>query len=454
MTAQLPGQGDARVRHATAPSAPPAPPRTTPLDVPDKGRRLTHYLLRYPAKFHPPVVRALIERYSSAGDVILDPFCGSGTLLVEAAVAGRHSIGTDVDPLAVTLTNAKVHRHRLVHLRASARALGVALAGQPRSADEYEERKFIDLEDDEYERELGGVAHFVPTIPNLDHWFRRYVTIDLAKIRRTIAKLDTPETHRAFFNVVFASIIRNASNADPVPVSGLEVTKWMRQRDKAGRLVNPFALFTKALASALDAAEEYAEATTKDVRAVALVADATQLRLPRRRVHAVITSPPYHGAVDYYRRHQLEMFWLGLTATQQDRLGILQQYIGRPHVPARHEWVNEPLPTALAKEWETRIRDISAERANGFRHYLTAMTRTFESLALILERDAPAVFVVGHSTWNNSEIPTTDLFAEISGDAFRLDEVLSYDVKNRYMSYERHNAASIGTEYVLVLRRT
>lgn len=52
-----------------------------------------------------------------------------------------------------------------------------------------------------------------------------------------------------------------------------------------------------------------------------------------------------------------------------------------------------------------------------------------------------------------SQIPTSDLFDEISGDAFRLEQVLQYPVKNRYMSYSRHNNADINTEYVLVLRR-
>ena len=48
------------------------------------GRRLSHYAFRYPAKFHPPVVRELVQRYSKKGQVCCDPFCGSGTRLVEA----------------------------------------------------------------------------------------------------------------------------------------------------------------------------------------------------------------------------------------------------------------------------------------------------------------------------------------------------------------------------------
>ena len=70
-------------------------------------RRYTHYLFRYPAKFHPPVARALLERHTQPGDCVLDPFCGSGTLLIEAALSGRSAIGSDVDPVAAFVSRVK-----------------------------------------------------------------------------------------------------------------------------------------------------------------------------------------------------------------------------------------------------------------------------------------------------------------------------------------------------------
>lgn len=417
--------------------------------------RLTHYLFRYPAKFHPPVIRALLERYSEDGDLVLDPFCGSGTLLVEAAVLGRSSLGLDIDPLAVAVSNAKVQCMRDGALRKSTESLLQVVGAHRRSAAEYERLQFDDLTDEQFAKELREVGPWVPAIPNLQHWFRRYVVVDLAWLRQSLHETSMPSSHKRFLAVVFASIIRNASNADPVPVSGLEVTKWMKSRDAIGRVINPFALFASALRSALKGANSFRNLASTRVSANARHGDATMLHSQRQiRTNIVITSPPYHGAVDYYRRHQLEMFWLGLTVSQEDRLALLQRYIGRPHVPRRHPWVGEPLVTGLAKDWESRIREVSSDRADAFRHYLTAMTKFFEGLAKHLNPGAPAVLVVGHSAWNRAEIPTTQLFDEISGDLFELDEVLSYPVKNRYMSYSRHNQADISEEYVLVLRRT
>ncbi len=81
------------------------------------------------------------------------------------------------------------------------------------------------------------------------------------------------------------------------------------------------------------------------------------------------------------------------------------------------------------------------------------MQKTFEGLATTIKVGGYVLMVVGHSSWNSSHIPTTNLFAEYSKKWFELQDVLWYPVKNRYMSYARHNGANIETEYVLVFRR-
>jgi RMKL-like, methyltransferase domain len=413
---------------------------------------LTHRLFRFPAKFHPPVVGALLERYTKTDHHVFDPFCGSGTLLVEAAVAGRNATGTDVDPVAVFVADVKSHRLRADPLeRRLDELLGQVERFRYRDC---EALQWEDLDERQYERERRGLV--IPAIPNLDHWFRRYVIVDLARLRQKILTAKASDAERRFLLLCFAAIIRNASNADPVPVSGLEVTAHMLRREAEGRVIDPFALFETATRRAIRDMDAYYKATPPGVQINARRADATRLRRHvRKRVDAVITSPPYHGAVDYYRRHQLEMFWLDLTKSQDDRLELLEHYIGRPKVPARHPFVAcDGLATPKARRLEARIRRADVKRADAFKHYSVAMRRAFAELAHLLPAGAPAVLVVGHSGWNGDALNTSDLFAELSAPAFRLDEQLWYPVRNRYMSYSRHNGASIDREFVLVLRRT
>jgi hypothetical protein len=68
---------------------------------------LTHGLYRYPARFSPGFARAVIEAFTEPGDVVLDPFVGGGTTLVEARALGRLGVGVDINALSTFLLRAK-----------------------------------------------------------------------------------------------------------------------------------------------------------------------------------------------------------------------------------------------------------------------------------------------------------------------------------------------------------
>jgi len=420
----------------------------------DGTERLTHHLFRFPAKFHPPVVRQLIRDYTEEGDCILDPFCGSGTLMVEASVLGRDSIGVDVDPLSVFVSKVKIQVLRERSLNIAAGELDKSLTKLQRSAAELEILAESDLDDEEYEAQLAGA--WVPEIPRLTHWFYRYAIVDLAHLLEAINELEVPETQRRFLRLVFAATIRSASRADPVPVSGLEVTKLMLEKEAVGRRVDVIALFRRRLRRAIEDMGKYHTARDLKVEARAYVGDVAKLaRNIAPSADAVITSPPYHGAVDYYRRHQLEMFWLGMTKNHDERLVLLERYLGRPKVPQRHLYLQDSkVELAKARTVEEKMRVLSVERANAFKHYAVGMSRAITNVARRTKTGAYFVLVVGHSSWNGDSIDTSSLMEELAGPYFELSERYWYPIKNRYMSYERRNGANIDREYVLVLRRT
>ncbi len=148
------------------------------------------------------------------------------------------------------------------------------------------------------------------------------------------------------------------------------------------------------------------------------------------------------------------MFWLGITKTQADRLCLLPRYIDRSIVPQSHPYLtNKNHLGPLATDWESEIRSFDKKRADTFKHYVVAMRRVLEQLSKVLEGESQAIFIVGHSQWNGNMIPTADLFTELSSDWFDTVEHFWYPIKNRYMSYSRHNGANIDKEYVLVFRR-
>ena len=154
---------------------------------------LTHGLHKYPAKFFPELPRWLIKRYSNEGDVVLDPFSGSGTTNIEALLNRRHSVGIDVDSFSRYLSRVKatpLNKHELELSRD--RLLRSILDFKP---------SFVDGKD-------------TPNFPYRDNWFNKEITLELAYIRKMIEELDADDNIKDFFRICFSSIIRSVSNAD------------------------------------------------------------------------------------------------------------------------------------------------------------------------------------------------------------------------------------------------
>jgi site-specific DNA-methyltransferase (cytosine-N4-specific) len=115
-------------------------------------REGVHAIHPYPAKFIPQIPRALIELFHSGdGRPVLDPFCGSGTTLVEAKIAGIDAVGIDLHPLATLIAKVKT-----TPLTVDLLKVGKAVCSAAKDT------------------VMGGAAA-VPDIPNLDHWFQRHV---------------------------------------------------------------------------------------------------------------------------------------------------------------------------------------------------------------------------------------------------------------------------------------
>lgn len=68
---------------------------------------LTHNFYRYPACMSPYLAREVILQFTNRGDLVLDPFMGGGTVIVEALASGRCAVGVDVNPISTFVTNVK-----------------------------------------------------------------------------------------------------------------------------------------------------------------------------------------------------------------------------------------------------------------------------------------------------------------------------------------------------------
>lgn len=260
---------------------------------------------------------------------------------------------------------------------------------------------------------------------------------------------------RDFFLACFASVIRNCSNADPIPISGLEVTAHMRRLDAKGRRIDPFTAFERRTRRELRGMQQLFDAATA-ARVRVIRGDATQLRRyvsTPPQFDAIITSPPYNTAVDYFRRHTLETYWLGLVASTEHRNTLASRYIGRVSVRTDNSRLTCTFSSTYINDLLAHARSISPQRERTLKHYSVSMQLALNQMARALKDTGHAILVLGNSKWNGRRVRATRLVSELASAAFDVVDSRSYPTTNRYMSYERANGADVNREYVLVLRK-
>ncbi len=237
-----------------------------------------HGFHAYPGRMHPETARRLV-REAPRGGTVLDPFCGGGTVLVEALLEGRAAIGLDINPLAVRLATLRTtrvgarERRALIELAARtgerARAIGYAPAPSAAEAE----------------------------------WFAPHVLRELAALRAALSELQ--RTDKAFLELVLSSILIKMSRQS----SDSSLAK-LDKRHAPGFASRLFVRKTEELAGRL--AELEALVPRHAPRVEVLRGDARELRgIADASVDLVVTSPPYGGVYDYAAFQARRSAWLG-----------------------------------------------------------------------------------------------------------------------------------------------
>jgi len=258
-------------------------------------RYLTHDLHPYPAKFPPQIPAKAISALSLPGDVVMDPFGGSGTTAVEAVRLGRRAISVDANPLSAMVGRVKTLALREEAL-ASLAELQTAVDGY-RSNGHGKSRSWS-------ESLIAKHSTHIPDIPNLHKWFCIAALGELALLRHLIGEITQAEA-RDVALAALSRIVTRVSNQDSetryvahdkelAPTFVLkayqESLKLIVKRLEAGR------------ASLLGTQATFLEGDSRSVLDTSVAEGSVDL---------IVTSPPYPNATDYHLYHRFRLFWLG-----------------------------------------------------------------------------------------------------------------------------------------------
>lgn len=408
----------------------------------------THGFHKYPAKFIPQIPKWAITKYLN-GDKdknILDPFCGSGTTLVEGVLAGHNAIGIDIDPLSALISKVKTTRVDGKYLKEISSWLTQQIGTNKERV-------------------------FKPDCESIEHWFTKDAIRKLSIIRTLIDEI--PEIFgdnkkirdiQDLLIICFSSIIRRVSNADDQS----QKTYVSHTKIKVPEEAN--SVFLSQLEVYVERAINFSSSINPKAKSKVIVSSSASPlveKLKGIQIDLAVTSPPYIKAIDYVYNQMVELFWIGdlfdmQTQTKQNLKKT--RYIGNKHI-SKTEFNNytpyntvfkiEKLDAKLQRVYET-------DKKNGHKHsyvtykYFAEMERHFAEMAKCLKSCTHYIIVVGDSNVSDVFFDTAEFLIDLAErNGFRLVNKWGYKIKNRYMRFDRKGRGGIiEIDWVLDFQRT
>lgn len=361
---------------------------------------LTHNYHPYPCKFVPQIPNQIISRFSKEGDMILDPFVGSGTTLAEASLLNRNGIGIDLNPVAVLSTKVKT-----TVLTQNDKKIVLEFLEKIKFRKISEYKKFVREHYDESK---------IPKWDNINHWFLPFILKELASLKKLIDEISNIRI-RNFVLLAFSNIILPISNQDS-ETRYVAVKKDIRESDV-------FNIFSKKIEGMLLRNDEYALRRSKS-KIVVHLGDARKMeQVKNKSINLILTSPPYLNTFDYYLYHKSRIFWLGYDPNDVRKLEI-----GCHHT---------------ANKFET-----------GYPKYLNALSDIFSEFSRVLNDDGTVCLIIGDAMLERKRVNSLLLVKELANkNNFKIQSILEQKLKKTTRSFNAKFSVSDKNEYLIILKK-
>ncbi|HFE7652125.1 DNA methyltransferase [Acinetobacter baumannii] len=263
----------------------------------------------YPATYVAAIPGTIISKVTECGDIVLDPFCGSGTTGVEAIRLNRRFIGIDTNPVAILISEAKIKYPEINSLLT-------------------ELDNIINKTDP-----LNALAEVVREHPNKDEllsWYHPKTMEELNYILTLILNIKDRLIQRSFL-AVFSSILKNCSSqgkhwgwvCDNVKPKPDEII----YKDANLIFINSVKAFIDASNFTFNECKYHNHEITREaIRSKSQLLNGSCIdylqEMSSESIDAIVTSPPYYGVADYVKSQRLSYLWFDIDELTEDKLGF------------------------------------------------------------------------------------------------------------------------------------
>ncbi len=337
----------------------------------------------FPARMAPDAIADLLEGLP-ADATVLDPMCGSGVVVRLALLSGRQGIGADIDPLAVLMSRVWTSTKRLQDVQDV--AADVAAKAQKMRLGDFK---------------LPWIDSCPETREFVDYWYAKVQRRALRKLAaRLFYDMDglPPHVRDCLWLALSRTIITKHYGA---------TLAWDVSHSRPHRMLdeNDFDVFKYFVRRAREIAKVMAE--DQLIRSGKILnADCRRLPLKgKRRIDAVITSPPYLNAIDYMRGHRLSLIWMGYSLPRLRNIRTTSLGTERARLQ-----IDAPEVIATMKLALPEMQGLPARLQNIVRKYALDADAFLSAMKNVVTPGGQLITVLGNSNLRGCFIKNSSLY--------------------------------------------
>lgn len=395
-------------------------------------KECTHCYHSYPAMMIPQVANRLITKYGKDAKTLFDPYCGTGTSLVEANLSGINAIGTDLNPMARLIAEAKTTKIDLQILDLYLKEFNEFLFSLSLGIEKYSNVVAFDFK-------------------NIDFWFKKDTKEKLENIRYFINNVKD-EKIKKFFLVTFSETVRESS------LTRNSEFKLYRMSEKQRENFSPdvFGMINAKLARNRMGLKDFIKRKINNTKTSIYDFNSSENieKIDIGSVDIVVTSPPYGDSrttVAYGQFSRLSNQWLDVeNANQIDNqlMGGKTKNIKKTNIDIIDKTIEK-----IANKDEKRAKEVYS--------FYEDYGKSIANISNLIKKNGYACYVVGNRRVKDTILPTDEitkcLFQEYG---FEYKNTFVRNIPNKRMPSKNSptnevgkKATTMNNEYIVVMQK-